>query len=316
MRLGVLSQARGNGKTGLVAALCLAHLLGPEAEPRGEIYSAGIDRKQAGLVFAEMAAIIDATPEFRQRVNVVGWKKMIEVIEGVGVGSTYEALSADARRAHGLAPSLWIYDELAQAKDRELLNSLETAMGKRANTLGLIISTQASDDDHPLSVLIDDALTASDPSIVVHLNSAAAEADPFDHAVIRAANPALGIFLNEADVFAEAERARRMPSSESAFRNYRLNQRIALHGRDQLLRPDVWKLGDGAVDEAIFRDGRPVYGGLDLSARADLSALIWAAEDDAGVVHLLRGSGRRRTHWPNVRCTIVRPMTHGCAPAS
>ena len=131
VRLGVLSQARGNGKTGLVAALCLAHLLGPEAEPRGEIYSAGIDRKQAGLVFAEMAAIIDATPEFRQRVNVVGWKKMIEVIEGVGVGSTYEALSADARRAHGLAPSLWIYDELAQAKDRELLNSLETAMGKR-----------------------------------------------------------------------------------------------------------------------------------------------------------------------------------------
>ena len=30
-----------------------------------------------------------------------------------------------------------------------------------------------------------------------------------------------------------------------------------------------------------------MYGGLDLSARADLTALIWAAEDDAGVVHLL-----------------------------
>src|SRR5262245_45682626 len=39
VRLGILSQPRGNGKTGLVAAICLAHLLGPEAEPRGEIYS-------------------------------------------------------------------------------------------------------------------------------------------------------------------------------------------------------------------------------------------------------------------------------------
>ena len=138
---------------------------------------------------------------------------------------------------------MFCYDELAQAKDRELLNSLETAMGKRRNSLGLVISTQASSDDHPLSALIDDALAGSDPSIVLHLNSAPADADPFDHAVIRAANPALGIFLDEGDVFAEAERARRMPSSESAFRNLRLNQRIALHGRDQLLRPDVWKLG-------------------------------------------------------------------------
>ena len=42
-----------------------------------------------------------------------------------------------------------------------------------------------------------------------------------------------------------------------------------------------------AIDEAIFADGRPVYGGIDLSARTDLSALVLAAEDDGGIVHLL-----------------------------
>src|SRR5690625_3179563 len=36
VRLAIKSEPRGNGKTGLVAGLCLAHLLGPEAEPRGE----------------------------------------------------------------------------------------------------------------------------------------------------------------------------------------------------------------------------------------------------------------------------------------
>ena len=48
VRLGIFSEPRGNGKTGLIAGLALCHLLGPEAEMRGECYSAGIDRLQAG----------------------------------------------------------------------------------------------------------------------------------------------------------------------------------------------------------------------------------------------------------------------------
>src|SRR5690349_11785786 len=37
VRTGLLSVARKNGKTGLVSAIALAHLLGPEAERRGQI---------------------------------------------------------------------------------------------------------------------------------------------------------------------------------------------------------------------------------------------------------------------------------------
>ena len=90
------------------------------------------------------------------RCNIQRCRQEIEVIEGDGIGSKYEALSADARRAHGLAPTFWAYDELAQAKDRVLLDNLQTAMGKRKRSLGVVISTQAADDDHPLSQLIDD----------------------------------------------------------------------------------------------------------------------------------------------------------------
>src|SRR5580765_5758272 len=254
VRLGILSEPRGNGKTGLVAGLALCHLLGPEAEMRGECYSAAIDRLQAGLIFNEMEAIILAVPDFAVRCNIQRYRKWIEVIEGFGVGSKYEALSADARRAHGLSPTFYAYDELAQAKDRVLLDNLQTAMGKRKRSLGVIISTQAADDDHPLSLLIDDAQTNSDSSLVVHLLTAPADADPFDPETIRAVNPAFGSFLDEADVLNEAERARRMPSFESAFRNLRLNQRIAPHARSQLLTPGVWSLGDASIDEAIFSD--------------------------------------------------------------
>ena len=130
-RIGIKSEPKGNGKTGLIAGLCMCHLLGPEAEPRGEIYSAAIDRQMAALIFAEMEAMIFAVPEFSEVCNVVRFHKRIEVIGDVlAAGSTYEALSADARRAHGLAPSLFCYDELAQAKDRVLLDNLDQRPGQ------------------------------------------------------------------------------------------------------------------------------------------------------------------------------------------
>jgi phage terminase large subunit-like protein len=285
VRIGVLSEPRGNGKTGLVAGLALCHLLGPESEFRGECYSAAIDGRQAGLMADEIEAVILQVPEFAAAVNIQRWPyRVITVRDGDGQGSKYEVLSADARRGHGLAPSFWAYDELGQAKDRRLLDSMQTAMGKRKRSLGLVISTQAADDNHPLSELIDDGLAATDPSVSVHLLSAPDDADPFDPQVIRSVNPAFGKFLDEADVMAEAERARRMPSFETAFRNLRLNQRVRAEA--SFLSPDVWNAGAAPILPDIFRDG-PVYGGLDLSTRTDLSALVLAAEDDNGIVHLL-----------------------------
>ena len=69
-RIAIKSEPRGNGKTGLVAGLMLAHLLGPECEPRGECYSAAYNKLQAALIFAEMRAIIEAVPEFEARCNI------------------------------------------------------------------------------------------------------------------------------------------------------------------------------------------------------------------------------------------------------
>jgi phage terminase large subunit-like protein len=287
VRIAVRSEPRGNGKTGLVAGLALCHLLGPEAELRGECYSAAVNRQQSALMHDEMTAIIEAVQEFAAitRIKTGSQRRQIEVTAGQGKGSKYEALSADARRGHGLAPSWWCYDEMAQTRDRRLFDALRTAMGKRKRCLGVILSTQAEDDEHPLSQLIDDGINGIDPALVIDLTAAPPTANVFDRDVIRACNPALGIFLEAETIFKEAEQARRLPSAESAFRNLRCNQRIAT-AADLLCTPAVWNLGDRAIDEDLFRDGRPVYGGLDLSARLDLTALVLAIEDDAGAIHL------------------------------
>src|SRR5580765_1194568 len=51
VRRAILSLARKNGKTALIACIALAHLAGPEAIPNGEIYSAANDRDQAAIIF-------------------------------------------------------------------------------------------------------------------------------------------------------------------------------------------------------------------------------------------------------------------------
>ena len=67
-----------------------------------------------------------------------------------------------------------------------------------AESLGVIISTQAANDQHPLSQMIDDASHArrTIPSVYVQLAHAPADADIFDEATWFACNEALGKFLD------------------------------------------------------------------------------------------------------------------------
>lgn len=280
VRIAIKSEPRGNGKTGLVAGICLSHLLGPESEIRGEVYSAAIDREQAGLLYREMEAIVLAVPNLAVRVNPTRFTKQMEVLEGHGKGSIYAALSADARRAHGLAPSLWVYDELAQAKNRELLDNLQTAMGKRKRSLGIVISTQAPNDDHALSVMIDDAMSGADPTVICHLLAVPEDEDPYNMEVLRKYNPALGLFLNEEDVRAAAEKARRIPSEQPAFLNLRANRRVDSSGEQRLVPAATWRKCSEPPVMAVPRGRqRRLFLGLDLSATEDLTALVAALED-------------------------------------
>ena len=217
IRIAIKSEPRGNGKTGLLAGLALCHLLGPECEVRGEVYSCAFNKLQAALIFAEMRAIIEATPEFDGRCNLQRYGKVIEVLEGDGVGSVYESLSADDRRAHGLAPSFWIFDEFAQSPNSDLLDTLRSAMGKRSESLGVIISTQAANDLHPLSQLVDDAALGEDPSVYLQLAAAPIDADIFDERTWFDCNEALGKFLDLNEFRAQAPLARQVAQQLSSW---------------------------------------------------------------------------------------------------
>lgn len=284
VRTAVLSMGRKNGKSDIATRLALAHLAGPAAEPRGEVYSAANDRFQASRIFNEMVAIIERVPWLSERVSIRRHSKELEDIGPGGTRSTYAALSADTATKHGLSSSMFIYDELGQAPSRDLWDVLDTAGGARASPLGLAISTQAARDDAPLSELIDYGLRVqrgevTDPTFHLTLYSASKDADPWAADTWAQANPALGDFRSLEDVRRLAAQAQRMPSREASFRNLILNQRV--DATAQFLTAAVWSACCGPVDLERLK-GRLCYAGLDLGASRDLSALVLTFKDDDG----------------------------------
>lgn len=266
-RRAYLSIARKNGKTGLIAGLLLAHLVGPEAKLNAQLVSGAMSRDQAALVFNLAAKMVQLSPTLSKLVRIVpSGKRLI----GLPLNTEFRALAADGRTAHGLSPVLAILDEVGQVRgpQSDFVDAIVTSQGAHADPLLLVISTQAATDADLLSVWLDDAQRSSDPRIVCHLYTAAEGCALNDEAAWLAANPALGIFRSRDDLAEQMKQAGRMPSMENTARNLLLNQRVTTDA--PFVSPGVWK-ANGAAPAGF--DG-PVYGGLDLSARNDLTALV------------------------------------------
>lgn len=272
-RLFILSMARKNAKTALASFLLLLHLCGPEARANSQLFSAAQSRDQAAILFALAAKVVRMSPDLSEVVIVRDTAKQLACPE---LGTLYRALSADASTAYGLSPVFVVHDELGQVKGprSELYEALETASAAQESPLSIVISTQAPTDADLLSLLIDDALTGAEPRIKVELCTAPLDLDPFTEKAIRAANPHFDDFMNQDEVHRQAQDAKRMPSREASYRNLILNQRV--EARNPFISRAIW-LENGEMPAHL--DGREVYGGLDLSNVADLSALVLTTAD-------------------------------------
>jgi phage terminase large subunit-like protein len=279
----IVSMARKQGKTAFAACLLLLHLVGPEARPNSQLFSAAQSREQAGILFALAAKMVRMSPDLSQYVNVRDTAKQLYCPE---LGTLYRALSADASTAYGLSPVFVVHDELGQVHGprSELYEALETASGAQEEPLSIVISTQAPTDADLLSVLIDDAKRGEDPRTKVVLYSADEDLDPFSDEAIRQAAPHFDVFMNKQEVRDQAAAAKRMPSREADYRNLILNQRITV--TNPFVSRGVWQSCGGAIDDDVFARGRPVFMGLDLSSKKDLTAIVAVAQDDDDTWHV------------------------------
>jgi len=272
-RRAYLSIARKNGKTATVAAIVLAHLVGPEAERNSQIISGAQSRDQAALVYNLASKMVMLNPELRNLVRIVPSSKRLV---GLARNVEYHAISAEGRTAYGLSPILALLDEIGQVRgpQDDFIDAITTSQGAHAAPLLIAISTQAPNDADMFSMWLDDAKTSQDPRIISHLYTAPIDAKLDDPKSWRAANPALGKFRSLKDMKEQSDRAVRMPSFEPTFRNLALNQRVEVFS--PFVSRGVWVLNSQEPDPEAFYKA-PVFVGLDLSSRNDLTAAVVAA---------------------------------------
>ena len=284
-REAFLSMGRGNGKSPFVAATLLKLLAADQpAEPRAEIKIAATqagrdDGSGAKIVFDECARMIERSPALQARCEVLSKAIVYKPTAG-----TIMALSSKGSTKDGFNLHAYVGDELHEWGDpqAELLEKLETAMGKRRQPLGLLITTAGTDrstlwlakhrecDQVLRQVYRDDALFA----FICEIDD---DDDPLDPANWRKGNPNLGVSVKADYLERLATKARHDRAKRTAFQRYHANKLV--RSRDKLIDLDAWNRCRCKLPDLRRR---PCHGGLDLGWRDDLAAFYLCFPLDGG----------------------------------
>lgn len=271
----VILLPRGQGKTSLVAALALQHLV---TTPAAAVYCAAASREQARILF-------EAADRYARQLeddHVVHRHLELRWCDDPGQPKVFSrhlrVLAADAPRLHGLTPTLAVIDELHAHRDDEVYLALKTAALKTPGARLVVISTAGQGADTPLGRLRARALAQPD----VHTDGAFTDArggglrllewavpqdaDVDNPAIVKQANPASWITQ-------DALAGQRQAVPDLAFRRYHCNQWGS--GEGAWLPPGAW---NKCVGEPRFTDGEPIVIAADLGGTRSASAVAWVNE--------------------------------------
>ena len=283
-RTAYISIPRKAGKSTMAAAMALTLLL--EGEPGGEVYSAAADRDQAGIVFEQAKAMIEASPRLSKEVEI--FKRALFVPR---FGATYKVLSADAPTKHGLNAHGVIFDELHAQPNRELWDVLTTSVGAREQPLIVAITTAGYNRESICYEMYNYARRVAsgaieDPSFFSCVFEAGEDDDWQDETVWQQANPSLGETVPLDYYRQEYLKAQEITSYQNTFRRLYLNQWVQQHSR--WIDLSLWDEQAGMVNEDALA-GRTCYGGLDLASVSDLVAwvMVFPRDDDPEAVDVV-----------------------------
>jgi phage terminase large subunit-like protein len=163
-------------------------------------------------------------------------------------------------------------------------------MGARRQPLSWIITTAGVYDPESIGWELHERATQvldgviEDDTFFAFI-AAADEGDDFtDPATWAKANPNLGISVKLEYMAEQCDRAKTTPSYLNTFLRYHLN--IWTQQRDRWIPIERWNECTRVVDESALL-GRSCYGGLDLSATTDLTALALCFPQDDGFFDLV-----------------------------
>lgn len=275
--------ARKNGKTELAAGIALLILLG-DGELGGQVYSIASEKEQASLVFNKATTMVAYSPSLSGLLECL--KPSIYCAQ---LNSSFRPLSGKPQGKHGLNMSGLIGDEIHEWRNGDLYTFIHDSGAARRQPLELLISTAGVMGTYGEDVWKEcQAILAGDlddPSTMVVVYAANDNDDWTAPETWARANPNLGVSVKLETLAEDCNRARQLPRLENDFKRYRLNmwteqavRWLPIDGVDDEGRKFGW---DQCIGPTPWRDlearlaGLRCFGGLDLSATQDLSALVW-----------------------------------------
>jgi len=267
-RRAYIELPRKNGKSTLAAGIG-NYLLFADDEPGAEIYSAAADREQAGMVFDEAKAMVEASKALSRYGKP--YKRSIVVKR---TRSSYKVLSADAYTKHGLNAHGILFDELHAQPNRDLWDVLNTSTGSRRQPLMVMITTAGYDlesicwEQHEYARQVLEGVI-EDPTFFAYIAAAGENDDWTDPMVWAKANPGLGVTLKLDYLEAECARALASPAYQNTFRRLHLDQWTSQEER--WLPMEEWNACNAALPDLT---GRVCFGGLDLATSTDIAAFV------------------------------------------
>lgn len=275
--------ARKNGKTELAAGIAILMLLG-DAEPGGQVFSIAAEKDQASIVFNKAATMVAYSPTLSRSLEC-----MKPAIYCPQLNASFRPLSGKPAGKHGLNMSGLIGDEIHEWRNGDLYTFVHDSAAARRQPLEVLISTAGVKGSHGEEVwdecqsILSGEVDAPDTLVVIY--AAGAEDDWTKPETWAKANPNLGVSV-KLEAMADACRlAQQLPRLENDFRRYKLNQWteqavrwLPIDGADDTGHRFGWDHCVGPVGWEALEDklrGKRCFGGLDLSAVQDLSALVW-----------------------------------------
>lgn len=273
-REGLVLVGSGNGKSTLITGNAIFGAC-KDGERGAECYCIANAKDQAKIIFDECKAQIEASPLLKKHFRTTR--------DGIFFDPTtskIQALASDPTTLDGKNVHLAIFDEVQDYRDYKFMSRLKKKIIKRRQPLIIYISTLGNVIDGPLMdlYLLGGKILAGDTAVsqiaadrmFIYIDEIDENDDPNDSSCWIKANPSLGRLLKMDDLVADWERCKLVPAERSDWINKQLNVFTSV---DEMSFLDVKTIrkNNGEIDLAEL-EGRPCYGGFDLSTTEDFTA--------------------------------------------
>lgn len=268
---------RKNGKS-VLAAGTADYMLLADREAGAEVYSGATSEKQAWEVFRPAKLMIEKSPEVKEHFGVETFAK------SCFVGATASRLEpVVGKPGDGASPHMAIVDEYHEHDTSELYDTMATGMGSRRQPLIFIISTAGVNLAGPCKESHDELAKvlsgAMENDRLFGIIYTIDKADNWqDYKNWKKANPNYGVSLTADFIQQQYQTAIQSPSKRNIILCKHLNLWLSVNVA-WMDMPALEKCSDLKLVIDAMR-GKRCVGGLDLSSKIDLSALVLVFWDE------------------------------------